>query len=42
MNKGDKLEKKIEEHIEKVKSNLGKIKELEQVLENLESKKEEA
>jgi len=42
MDKGDKLEKKIEESFANIRNNLDKVKELENVLEKLESKEEEA
>lgn len=42
MDKGDKLEKKIEESIESIKNNLNKVNTLEKVLENITSEEKEA
>ena len=41
MDKGEKLEKNIEKGISQIESNLGKIKELETMLEKIQGEKEE-
>ena len=41
MDKGEKLEKEIEKGISQIESNLGKIKELETMLEKVKQMKEE-
>ena len=41
MDKGEKLEKNIEKGISQIESNLGKIKELETMLEKIQEEKEE-